>query len=41
MPGTPYYHQALLHNLVLLATWGVPNMRLAFIDLVSRHCWLG
>lgn len=33
MPGTPYYHQSLMHNLVLLAAWGVPDLRLAFIDL--------
>lgn len=35
VPGTPYYHQSLWHNLVLMATWGVPNIKLAFIDLVS------
>jgi len=35
VPSTPYYHQSLWHNLVLLATWGIPDIRLAFIDLVS------
>ena len=48
VPGTPYYHQSLWHNLVLLATWGVPDIKLAFIDLVSgatsfligaSRCW--
>lgn len=35
VPKTPYYHQSLWHNLVLLATWGIPNIKLAFIDPVS------
>lgn len=32
--GAPYYHQSMWHNLALLAAWGVPGIKLAFIDLV-------
>jgi hypothetical protein len=35
--GAPYYYQSMWHNLVLLAAWGVPGLKLAFIDLVRAE----
>ena len=32
----PYYHQYLWYNLVMMATWGVQDIRLAMIDAVRQ-----
>ena len=37
VPSMPYYHQYLWYNLVMMATWGVKDIKLAMIDAVRTQ----